>query len=389
MKKVLIYQHAGSANHGCEALACMTIMFFEKHANVLLASERKNEDLKYSLKNNHVEIFHAQGLKRFSLHWFLYEINRYVIKNEEILKKYLFDKKIVSLVRNCNLAVAIGGDIYCYDQGKCQWSTNYQIKNKTKKTVILFGASIEPKDLQDENFVEHLKTFDLITLRESISYNALMEKGLNVKLYPDVAFALPTEKNEKFDFSNRKIIGINVSPMVIGKECKSGVVIKNYQYLIRKILETTNYEIALIPHVVWDNSNDIEALDILYKEFQSTGRIIRIPDMSCQKLKYVISQCQALVASRTHASIAAYSTAVPTLVVGYSVKSIGIAQDLFGETEHYVISVQKMKEPYDLYEKFKWILAHKDEIHIDLQEKMPGYIAKVEDIENLINQLLN
>ena len=42
----------------------------------------------------------------------------------------------------------------------------------------------------------------------------------------------------------------------------------------------------------------------------------------------LIAQCELLVCCRTHASIAGYSTGVPTLVLGYSVKAEGIAADL-------------------------------------------------------------
>lgn len=43
---------------------------------------------------------------------------------------------------------------------------------------------------------------------------------------------------------------------------------------------------------------------------------------------------------RIYVTIAAYSTEVPTLVLGYSVKSRGIAKDIFGSEENYVIPVQ-------------------------------------------------
>ncbi len=51
---------------------------------------------------------------------------------------------------------------------------------------------------------------------------------------------------------------------------------------------------------------------------------------------------------RTHATIAAYSTGVPTLVVGYSVKARGIARDLFGTEDGYVLPVQQLKESDEL-----------------------------------------
>ena len=48
------------------------------------------------------------------------------------------------------------------------------------------------------------------------------------------------------------------------------------------------------------------------------------------------------IGARTHATIAAYSSCVPTLVVGYSIKARGIAKDLFGTDEGYVLPVQAL-----------------------------------------------
>ena len=51
---------------------------------------------------------------------------------------------------------------------------------------------------------------------------------------------------------------------------------------------------------------------------------------NCRQQKYIISQCAYFIGASTPSTIAAYSTGVPTLVVGYSVKAKGIAKDLFG-----------------------------------------------------------
>ena len=58
------------------------------------------------------------------------------------------------------------------------------------------------------------------------------------------------------------------------------------------------------------------------------------------------------VGCRTHSTIAAYSTCVPTLVVGYSIKSRGIAKDLFGDYKDLVIPIEDLENGVDLVEKF-------------------------------------
>ncbi|MFR4670990.1 MAG: hypothetical protein ACLT69_14285 [Intestinibacter bartlettii] len=64
-------------------------------------------------------------------------------------------------------------------------------------------------------------------------------------------------------------------------------------------------------------------------------------------IKGYISRCR-LYRARTHATIAAYSTCVPTLVIGYSVKAKGIAKDIFGTYENYVLPVQYYQIEFDL-----------------------------------------
>jgi polysaccharide pyruvyl transferase WcaK-like protein len=79
------------------------------------------------------------------------------------------------------------------------------------------------------------------------------------------------------------------------------------------------------------------------------------------------------VGARTHATIAAYSTGVPTLVVGYSVKSKGIATDLFGTDKNYVVPVQDLQDQNKLTEAFLWIQSRETAIRNRLQQIMPEY----------------
>ena len=80
--------------------------------------------------------------------------------------------------------------------------------------------------------------------------------------------------------------------------------------------------------------------------------------------------------ARTHASIAAYSTGVPTLVVGYSVKARGIAKDIFGTDEGYVFPVQNLSHEDALIEAYENIVKNEDAIRSHLEKTMPEYIER-------------
>ena len=101
--------------------------------------------------------------------------------------------------------------------------------------------------------------------------------------------------------------------------------------------------------------------------------MVEIGDGTCEELKGYISRCRLFVGARTHATIAAYSSCVPTLVVGYSVKARGIARDLFGQEEHYVLPVQSLRNRDDLVKEFQWLSSQEKEIREKLEKKMPDY----------------
>ena len=82
--------------------------------------------------------------------------------------------------------------------------------------------------------------------------------------------------------------------------------------------------------------------------------------------------------ARTHATIAAYSTCVPTLVVGYSVKARGIARDLFGTEDGYVLPVQELSAPDQLSKSFAVLYGKRDAVHDHLSRTLPDYLARAQ-----------
>ena len=105
------------------------------------------------------------------------------------------------------------------------------------------------------------------------------------------------------------------------------------------------------------------------------------------ELKGYIAACDLFIGARTHATIAAYSSHVPTLVVGYSVKARGIAQDLFGTFENYVLPVQELEEKEDLSKAFRWLEQNQTQIHDHLIHTMPDYKKKAESARNYLDEI--
>lgn len=53
---------------------------------------------------------------------------------------------------------------------------------------------------------------------------------------------------------------------------EGSLILDNYRLLIRYILEKTDMSVCLIPHVVWSYNNDLEPIDVLYREFGNFDR---------------------------------------------------------------------------------------------------------------------
>ena len=133
----------------------------------------------------------------------------------------------------------------------------------------------------------------------------------------------------------------------------------------------------LIPHVICeDNNDDRKPSKFLYDKFKDTNRVVLIEDDNCEVLKGYISRCRFFIGARTHSTIAAYSTCVPTLVIGYSVKAKGIAKDIFGTYKNYVLPVQSLSNKDDLINAFEWMKNNEDDIRKHLNKFMPGYKEK-------------
>ena len=215
----------------------------------------------------------------------------------------------------------------------------------------------------------------MIVARETITYNNMIKKGLtNVKLYPDVAFTLEIDENME-ELPPENTVGINLSPLIMNYETNEGNALASYEKLVEYILNETDMNVALVPHVMWEGNDDRVPLKKIYDKFKDSGRVYMIGDYNCTQLKAYISKCRFFIGARTHATIAAYSTCVPTLVVGYSVKSKGIAKDIFGTYDRYVIPVQDLTEE-NLIDEFKWMVNNEKSIKNHLEGFMPKYRQK-------------
>ncbi len=377
-----MYAHGGSGNHGCEAIIRSTSEMLRDYEKILISSAPE-EDALYRIDGLCRLVKDIQPYKKASPD-FIAAYLALKLRHDYIPLDKLDYKKSASEAEKGDIALSVGGDNYCYaDVGKYVMLHNLFLERGAK--TVLWGCSVEPSLLSRKNVAKDIAGYSLITARESISYEALKKVNPNTVLVSDPAFTLETvvpELPEGFEIGNT--VGINLSPLVKSSEKVSGITVSSYKKLISYILENTDMKIALIPHVIWKDNDDREALAGLKSFFSDEDRLIPIPDMGCRELKGIISKCRFFVGARTHATIAAYSSCVPTLVVGYSVKARGIARDIFGDETGYVLPVQELQRESDLTDAFLGIAKREKEIKEHLQSVMPGYKTRALNAGNFL-----
>ena len=76
------------------------------------------------------------------------------------------------------------------------------------------------------------------------------------------------------------------------------------------------------------------------------------------------------------------------MVLGYSVKARGIALDLFGTWENYVLPVQSLQETDELTRGFDWLMREEEQIRRRLKTVMPPYLERARQTGNMLDRLL-
>ncbi|MBO1512364.1 polysaccharide pyruvyl transferase family protein [Metabacillus bambusae] len=371
---ILMFAHGGSLNRGCEAIVRSSTNILKEKisgAKVYLASGKPETDQIITKLDG---IYDSSGcqIKKYSYDWFLSSI-KFKLFNDESFGIRKSENNTIKHIKNADICLSIGGDNYCYGDQPGLYEIDRAIKEQGKK-LVLWGCSIGKEDMTDRT-LNDLKLFDLILARETLTYNMLLEKGLtNVKLCADPAFTMEKEELPlPIGWKENKTVGLNFSPLVWKRNKDSQVSVKE---LIKHIINTTDFTIALTPHVIAEGNNDYEVLYKYFLEFKDTKRVIILPDnLNAIQYKGYIARMRFFIGARTHATIAAYSSHVPTMVLGYSVKSKGISKDLFGE-EKFVLNLAELSDSEKLNATFDQLLTEESEMINKLKLSIPHIKGK-------------
>lgn len=365
--KYFLFNHEGSKNHGCEAIVRGSMNIIEnsdEKAEFVLSSYNPSDDK--IINNITVKAAKTRDLTKVEKLIAAVDLK---INNSETYALQKMYSPIVSDAEDCDVCLSVGGDTYCYGDNHGIQVLTRELKKRGKKTV-LWGASIGAEDLSERK-LESLRDFDAIFTREPITYELLRENGANdnIYLFSDPAFCMERVEVEPIDgFTRENTLGFNISPLVASGDPRKKEIAEDF---LRFVFENTTMKVLLVPHVVEENNNDYDFMKPIFEKFEHTGRIaILPPDLEARQYKGYIAGTRFFVGARTHSTIAAYSSGVPTIALGYSVKARGIAKDIFGE-EKYVLDIKAMTDYEELRDEFLKLLENENEIRRDLMKSIP------------------
>lgn len=276
-------------------------------------------------------------------------------------------------------ALQIGGDNYTLDYGYPRNFMEIDLAiHQMGIPLVLWGASVGPFDTDrafGNEMTRHLSLFSLITVREGYSYRYLSSLGLsNLCHVADPAFMMDPQPVANMELPAR-FVGINLSPLTAGRA--TGGDIATWTRIcadaVRIVAEQLSIHVVLIPHVTSHaTSND----DLSF--LRAVAALIGRPNMitvlegafHAAELKWIISHACAFAGARTHSTIAAISSGVPTISLAYSVKAWGINVDVFGHTD-FCMDVAQLFDPYALACRIGRLMDAHSSINQDLNEALP------------------
>lgn len=288
-----------------------------------------------------------------------------------------------TLLKMPDCVLSLGGDNFSLDYGlpgsfvaQCEYFRRRNIP------TVIWSASVGPfgdDPVYEKKMAEFLSRVSLITVRESFTLDYLRSLGIteNVVRVNDVAFALEPEeyRGPEADFiSSGDVIGINVSELILRwyPGADRHAFQRHVADFTRQLVQQ-GYRVAFVPHVARENGslsvNDAEFLTAIRDLIPGRSeRIVILPGkIPARQLKWAISRCRFFFGARTHATIAAISSGVPTVAIVYSAKARGIWKDVFGHSD-YLLETDSVSSE-SLMEKMRLLIADENTIRTTLERK--------------------
>jgi colanic acid/amylovoran biosynthesis protein len=298
-------------------------------------------------------------------------------------EKYLLCSEMLPFIDDAAAVLSVGGDNYSLDYGIPRLFTDLDdVVLEKKRPLILWGASVGPfLKLPDyERYMKrHLSKVTAIFARESVTRDYLSKMGITEQVYPvaDPAFLMDSQepRGEHHALTIQEgAIGLNLSPRM-AKYVTGGDISRWERVaadIVSRIAIKTGRPIYLVPHVTVPGSDDFTFMENVVRltDVQTRSRITLVPPWyTAAETKWILSKMSLFAGARTHATIAALSSAVPTLSFGYSIKAKGINRDIFGH-DQYCLDPDELT-PEIVTQRIESLLDNSSSVKNELFRKIP------------------
>jgi polysaccharide pyruvyl transferase WcaK-like protein len=250
---------------------------------------------------------------------------------------------LTEVAASADAVLALGGDNLTLDYGRPDrfWGIDRAVA-ASGTPLVVWGASIGPfgEGSPYERFAaRELGRASAIMARDDLTVGYLRGLGLGDITYrvSDPAFALePREPRGGLGFSTEGAVGVNLSPLVgVLAGLTPDEWMRRCAALVEAVRAQCGRPVLLVGHVFTARSDDGAFLGGVAGLVSGEAPRVLPRDLDAAELKWAIARMHAFVGARTHATIAAMSSGVPTISVAYSRKARGINRDLLG-TEEWV-----------------------------------------------------
>lgn len=380
--RILLIGIGGVYNYGCEAIVRGTETIVRRaypKANIVYASYRVADDLE-RLKGSAIQVIERVRPRR------------YLAKN--ICRKLLLLVGIrwspmvepLRVLKGIDAVFSIGGDIYTLDPNgdyAMAFPKFGEAVQKRGVPYVLWGASIGPfagNPKVEKFFTKHLRGLRLITAREEATVDYLESLGVRDNVVPcaDPAYVVAPEIIASGIRQGGKFtIGINLSPLSVNYGDSSEVEVINAQAkTIEGLIKSFNAHILLIPHVVSDFSevdDDLRYLRKIKKAVASKHQeslTLLESDPGFVGVKKELIKCDLVIAARMHCAVNALTAHVPTILVAYSRKAVGMCQYVYGSKD-WVLPLSEFSTGCVLVEKVRSMMVSDPVIRDYLANRIP------------------
>jgi colanic acid/amylovoran biosynthesis protein WcaK/AmsJ len=410
MTTIYLTGHYTLSNRGCEALVRSTVTLLRQHLDrpriLVPSSDIPRDSVQWpDAADEGVEFVAAPKIPYRYLSW------TRLCRRLPLLTRLPWpplpsQPDLAGPLSECDAVLSIGGDMLSLDYGLDSPFFFVGIAEsvlRMGKPVILWGASVGPFSALpgvERQMTAHLRHLSLVTIRESHTLAYLRDLGVsdNVLSVTDSAFVMQPQEMDLRSFwpTGHSVLGLNMSPIVESVRKAAGSTTSVFDEtvaFVQGILSASNLGVLLVPHVApldgsFRNSDERYLAQIAVAVGDAGGRVRCVPSgCNAPQLKYVISRCRYFIGARTHATIAAFSTGVPTISIAYSVKARGINRDLFGD-ERYVLDTREVSAD-SLAASLSLLDDNEKEIRHLLAERIPVWRERAAGGARALQRLLS